>query len=192
MSETAESDNSTPAVAEVSLLAIFLAFLRLGCTAFGGGTAGWVYRDIVQRRGWIDEQAFLPDLAIGQGMPGSNGVNMAALVGRRLKGGAGAFVAPFAMLAGPFAIILAIGAIYGRVGDHRIVHAVLDGVAAAVVGLSFSTGLTVIARGAAAPSSIAIAAVTVLCVGVLGWPMLPVMLGLAPVSIGLAWVGSRP
>ena len=62
---------SDPETAQVSLTALFLAFLRLGCTAFGGGTAGWVYRDIVQRRGWIDEQAFLPDLAIGQGMPGS-------------------------------------------------------------------------------------------------------------------------
>src|SRR5665213_2939424 len=105
------NESKGAATADVSLVTIFCAFFRLGCTAFGGGTAGWVYRDIVQRRGWIDEQAFLPDLAIGQGMPGSNGVNMAVLVGRRLKGGAGAFVAPFAMLAGPFAIILAVGAI---------------------------------------------------------------------------------
>jgi len=108
------------------------------------------------------------------------------LVGRRLKGGAGAFAAPFAMLAGPFAIILAVGAIYGRLGDHRIVHAVLDGVAAAVVGLSFATGINAIAKGAPEPSSIAIAAVTVTCVGVLGWPMLPVLLGLGPLSVGLA------
>jgi hypothetical protein len=28
--------------------------------------------------------------------------------------------------------------------------------------------------------------VTVFCVGILGWPMLPVMLVLAPVSIGVA------
>jgi chromate transporter len=185
------SEGERTTVADVSLLGIFLAFLRLGCTSFGGGTAGWVYREIVQRRGWIDEQAFLPDLAIGQGMPGSNGVNMAVLVGRRMKGGAGAFVAPFAMLAGPFAIILVVGTIYARVGDHRIVHAVLDGVAAAVVGLSFATGLNVIARGAAEWSSIAIAALTVLCVGVLGWPMLPVMLGLAPISIGLVLIRGR-
>lgn len=185
------SQGREPAVAYVSLAAIFFAFLRLGCTSFGGGTAGWVYREIVQRRGWIDEQAFLPDLTIGQGMPGSNGVNMAILVGRRLKGGAGAFVAPFAMLAGPFAMILVIGVIYGRMGDHRTVHAVLDGVAAAVVGLSFSTGITVIARGAAEWSSIAIAALTVLCVGVLGWPILPVVLGLAPVSIGIVFARGR-
>jgi len=179
------------AVAQVGLPAIFLAFLRLGCTSFGGGTAGWVYREIVQRRGWVDEQTFLPDLAIGQGMPGSNGINMAILVGRRLKGGAGAFVAPFAMLAGPFAIILVIGAVYGRVGDHPTVHAVLDGVAAAVVGLSFATGINLIARGAPELTSIAIAALTVLCVGAFGWPILPVMLALAPISIGIAFARAR-
>jgi chromate transporter len=180
------SESSDAATAKVSLWAIFLAFLRLGCTSFGGGTAGWVYRDIVQRRGWIDEQSFLPDLAIGQGMPGSNGINMAVLVGRRLKGGVGAFVAPFAMLVGPFAIILVISTIYGRIGDYRIVHAVLDGVAAAVVGLSFSTGVSLMARTKAGPTSITIAAITVLFVGGFGWPILPVMLGMAPISIGIA------
>ena len=175
------------AAAEVGLIAIFLAFLRLGCTSFGGGTASWLYREIVQRRGWIDEAAFLPDLALGQGLPGSNGVNMAVLIGRRLKGAAGAFVAPFAMLAGPFAIILALGTVYGRVADLPLVHAVLAGVAAAVVGLSVASGLSLIARGARDVPAIAVAGVTVLCVGILGWPMLPVMLVLVPLSIALAF-----
>jgi chromate transporter len=180
------------AATQVSLLALFLAFLRLGCTSFGGGTAGWIYREMVQRRGWIDEKIFLADMTLTQPLPGSNGINMAILVGRRLKGGAGAFVAPLAMLTGPLAIILLIGTVYGRVGDHPIVHAVLDGVAAAVVGLSFATGLNVIARSTPEITSIAIAAATVLCVGIFRWPMLPVMLALAPVSIGIAWIRGRP
>jgi chromate transporter len=182
------TENTKPIVADVTLTALFLAFFRLGCTSFGGGTGGWVYREMVQRRGWIDERAFLAEMALGQSLPGANGIKMSVLVGRRLKGGAGAFAAPFALLLGPFVIILAVGAVYGRVGDHRSVHAVLDGVAAAVVGLSFATGITAIARGAAEFTSIAIAALTVFCVGFLGWPMLPVMLGLAPLSIGIAWV----
>jgi chromate transporter len=185
------TEATQPAVAEVTLAALFLAFFRLGCTSFGGGTAAWVYREIVQRRGWIDETFFLADMTLTQPLPGSNGINMAILVGGRLKGGAGAFAAPFAMLVGPFTIILIIGTIYGWAGDHRTVHAVLDGVAAAVVGLSFATGINVVARGAPETSSIAIAALTVLCVGVLGWPMLPVMLGLAPVSIGIALARGR-
>jgi chromate transporter len=185
------SEAKDAAVAEVSLTAIFLAFLRLGCTSFGGGTGGWVYREMVQRRRWIDERVFLAEMALGQSLPGANGIKMSVLVGRRLKGGAGAFIAPLALLLGPFVIILVVGAVYGRLSDHRSVHAVLDGVAAAVVGLSFATGINAIAKGAADAASIAVAAATVICVGILGWPMLPVMLGLAPISIGIAAVQGR-
>jgi chromate transporter len=179
--------DAKPVIREVTLAALFFAFFRLGCTSFGGGTGGWVYREMVQRRGWIDERAFLAEMALGQSLPGANGIKMSVLVGRRLKGGIGALAAPFALLLGPFVIILLVGAAYSRIADYRAVHVVLDGVAAAVVGLSFSTGISAIAKGAADPSAIAIAAATVFCVGVLGWPMLPVMLGLAPISIGLVW-----
>ncbi|HTW50387.1 MAG TPA: chromate transporter [Stellaceae bacterium] len=184
-------ENTKPAVADVSLSALFLAFFRLGCTSFGGGTGAWVYREMVQRRGWIDERLFLTDMALGQSLPGSNGIKMAILVGRRLKGGAGAFMAALAMLGPPFAIIIVIAAIYGRIANITGVHAVLDGVAAAVVGLTFSSGISAIARGTPEPSAVVIAGVTVLCVGVFGWPMLPVMLGLAPVSIAIAFARMR-
>lgn len=183
--------DSDGATAPVSLAAIFSAFFRLGCTSFGGGTGGWVYREMVQRRGWIDERTFLADMALGQSLPGANGIKMSVLVGRRLKGAAGAFAAPFALLAGPFVIILLVGAVYGRIADRPGVHAVLAGVAAAVVGLSFATGISAIARGTPEPGSIALAALTVLGVGVMGWPMLPVMLGLAPLSIAVAWRRAR-
>ena len=184
-------DGERRAVAEVTLPGLFFAFFWLGCTSFGGGTGGWVYREMVQRRGWIDERAFLAEMALGQSLPGANGIKMSVLAGRRLKGGIGAFTAPFALLLGPFVIILLVGAAYSRIAGYRAAHVVLDGVAAAVVGLSFATGLSAIAKGTADPSAIAIAAATVFCVGVLGWPMLPVMLGLAPVSIGLAWARLR-
>ena len=176
-----------PAVVDIGLMALFLAFLKLGCSSFGGSSVGWIYRDIVQRRHWLDDTVFLADLALGQSLPGANGVKVSVLVGRRLRGGLGAVAAPFAFLLGPLAIILVVGAIYGRLGDHRTLHAVLDGVAAAVVGLTFATGIRSVAKGAADAISIGIAVITVLCVGILRWPMLPVMLALAPVSIGLAW-----
>jgi hypothetical protein len=41
-------------------------------------------------------------------------------------------------------------------------------------------------RASAGPLAIALA--TVLCIGVLRWPMIPVVLCLAPISIGLALV----
>jgi chromate transporter len=168
------------------LAPIFLAFLRLGGTSFGGGTAGWLHREMVLRRGWIDDRTFLALLAVVQVMPGSNGVNLTVLVGQHLRGAAGAVAALSGLLAAPFAIVLAIGALYLRVGEHAVVQAMLDGVAAIVIGLTFATGLGSLARGAASAASWAVAAVTVLCVGILRWPMLPVILGLVPVSIGIS------
>jgi chromate transporter len=184
-------DDGEDAVAKVSLTALFLAFLRLGCVSFGGSSAGWIHRDIVRRRGWVSDHQFLAEMAIGQSLPGANGVKLAVLLGRRMKGGVGAFAAPFGFLFGPFVIILVVGAVYRQLGDCPTVHGVLDGVAASVVGLTFATGLGAIARGAADRLSAAIAALTVLCVGVLGWPMVWVLPVLAPISIGIAWSRGR-
>jgi chromate transporter len=184
------SKNATPG-AGPSLTAIFLTFLRLGCTSFGGGTAGWLHRDIVLRRRWIDEAAFLQMLTVGQALPGSNGTKLTVLIGQHLRGTAGAAVALFALLAGPFLIVLGIAGVYAGLTGNKTLHDMLDGVAAAVVGLTFATGLRSIAQGAPGPAASAIAAATVLSVGVLRWPMIPVVLCLGPLSIGLAWLQAR-
>ena len=169
------------------LVAIFVAFLRLGCTSFGGGTAGWLHRDIVLRRHWIDDAAFLQMLTVGQALPGSNGTKLTVLIGQHLRGMAGAAVALFALLLGPFAIVLALAAAYAELAGQKILHDMLDGVAAAVIGLTFATGLRSIVQGTQGPTAFIVAAATVLCVGVLGWPMIPVVLCLGPLSILLAW-----
>jgi len=174
------------------LAGIFLAFLKLGCTSFGGGTAGWLYRDIVLRRGWIENQAFLSMLAVGQALPGANGIKATVQIGQHLRGAAGAAVALLGLLSGPFVIILAVGAVYRGLGTHPLVQAVLDGMAAAAIGLTFDTGLRSAFHGARKPAAIAVTAATVLCVGVLHWPMFPVILGLVPLSIGAALLERPP
>ena len=188
MTQSQETSASAEIGQPPSLWAIFLAFLRLGCTSFGGGTAGWLHRDIVLQRCWLDDPTFLAALTIGQALPGSNGIKLTVLIGQHLQGVAGASVALFGLLAGPFVIVLAVAGLYAGLTGQKTLHDMLDGVAAAVVGLTFATGLRSVVHGAPEPIAWAIAAVTVLCVGVLRWPMIPVVLCLAPLSIGLAWV----
>jgi chromate transporter len=188
MTQSQETSASAEIGQPPSLWAIFLAFLRLGCTSFGGGTAGWLHRDIVLQRRWLDDPTFLAALTIGQALPGSNGIKLTVLIGQHLQGVAGASVALFGLLAGPFVIVLAVAGLYAGLTGQKTLHDMLDGVAAAVVGLTFATGLRSVVHGAPEPIAWAIAAVTVLCVGVLRWPMIPVVLCLAPLSIGLAWV----
>ena len=63
--------------------------------------------------------------------------------------------------------------------------------AAAAIGLTFATGLKLLPSGAARLGPLAVTLVTVLCVGILRWPMLPVVLCLVPISIGLALARGR-
>jgi chromate transporter len=179
------------ASARIGLLAIYRAFFRLGVTSFGGGTAGWLYREIVQRRQWIDDGEFLSDAGLGRLVPGSGGVNLTVQVGQRLRGASGAAAAVFGLLSGPFVIVLALAAGLASFDQNPTLHAAIDGVAAAAIGLTFATGLQLIKFNRASAGPLAVTLATVLCVGVLRWPMIPVVLCLAPVSIGLALLDRR-
>jgi chromate transporter len=170
----------------VGLPAIFAGFLQLGLISFGGGTLAWLYREIVERRRWIDDAAFLSRAGLSQLMPGSNGVNLVVLTGQLLRRGPGAAVAVLGLLAGPLVVVLTLAVCYRRIAGNALLHAVLDGVAAAAIGMILATGLRLAQRTVVDRAALAIAAATVICVGVLRWPMLPVVLALAPLSIGLA------
>jgi chromate transporter len=179
------------AVGAIGLPAIFAAFFRLGVTSFGGGTAAWLYRAFVQRRQWIDDPTFLTDVGLSRLLPGSAGVNLTVQVGRRLRGGRGAATAVVGLLSGPLVIVVALAAGFARIAGSPVAHAVLDGVAAGAIGLTFATGLVLIPRRMAQTDQILITIATVLAVGLLRWPLLPVVLCLAPVGIGLALVQQR-
>jgi chromate transporter len=165
---------------------ILAGFFWLGVTSFGGNTAAWLYNQIVQRRHWVTDAEFLSGVALGRIMPGSGGVNLTVLVGQRLRGSSGAAAAVVALLVGPLAIVLALAIGYARIGWSPALHAVLDGIAAAGIGLTFATGLTFLRWRRAEIGPLTITLATVLCVGVLRWPMVPVVLCLVPISIGLA------
>jgi chromate transporter len=170
----------------VGLAAIFAAFFRLGVTSFGGGTAAWLYRAIVQRRAWIDNQTYLTGVGLSRVLPGSAGVNLTVQMGQHLRGGKGALTAVLGLLSGPFFVVIGLAAGVDRIARNPVAHAFLDGVAAAAIGLTFATGFALAPRRRGESGQVAIAAATVVMVGLLRWPMLPVVLCLAPIGIGLA------
>jgi len=188
---SAEPDAEVREDHRIELPAIFAAFFWLGVTSFGGNTAAWLYHQIVQRRHWVTDAEFLSDVALGRIVPGSGGVNLTVQVGQRLRGGVGAVAAVVGLLSGPLVIVLALAATYSRIGWNPAVHAVLDGIAAAAIGLTFATSLKLLPSGSARLGPLAVTLATVVCVGVLRWPMLPVILSLASISIGRALVQRR-
>ena len=71
---------------DISILSIFLEFLFIGATSFGGGVVAYLRDGLVDKRGWVNDQEFVEYLAISQSLPGLNATNMAVLVGDTLRG----------------------------------------------------------------------------------------------------------
>jgi chromate transporter len=175
----------------VPLISLIGVFSRVGITSFGGSTAAWLYSEIVQRRGWLDEDHFITALTLSQVLPGANPVNLSIYVGSQLRGGIGGAAAAFGMVMPSFCIILALGYFYTRFGNSPIAHAVLGGLAAVGIGMTLFIGVK-IARQIRRPIPILIAVTIFVMVGVLRWPMIPVVLVLTPLSIAVErWLSPK-
>ena len=73
----------------------FVAALRLGLTSFGGPIAhiGYFRHEYVQRRGWLDEQAFGDLVALSQSLPGPASSQLGIAIGTRRAGVPGGIAA---------------------------------------------------------------------------------------------------
>jgi chromate transporter len=120
---------------DVGVGEIFFAFLLIGATSFGGGAVAYLRSSLVGKHHWVDDATFVEVLSISQSLPGLNSVNVAILVGERLRGALGA-AAAIAGICLPGALIMfAVGIAYGVHGQRPLVAVMLHGVAAAAVGL---------------------------------------------------------
>jgi chromate transporter len=126
------------AQAGVSIGQIFLEFLIIGATSFGG-VVPYLRGSLVNKRHWVDDKEFVEMLSISQSLPGLNATNMAILVGEKLHGALGSIVAILGICLPGAALMYVVGMFYRMHGDHVWVTAALKGVAAAAVGLILST-----------------------------------------------------
>ena len=65
-------------------------------------------REFVEKRKWLTTQEMVDVVAVMQSLPGLIAVNMAVLVGYRVKGVLGALAAAFASVVSPFLMIAAV------------------------------------------------------------------------------------
>jgi chromate transporter len=177
-----------------SLVALFVSFVSIGLSSFGGGLTAWVRREIVQRRGWLDDQQFLSGYALSQLVPGATNVNLAVFIGTQLRGMAGALSCFAGLTAPPIVIMLVLGAMYfgmhGMPGGASISIA-LSGMGAAAIGLNLGTGLRLARRGIRGIVPALITAAVALSIGVLRFPLIKVLAVMIPVSLAIA-ILTRP
>src|SRR5947208_9750282 len=89
-------------------------FLWLGTFGFGGPIAsvGYMQRDLVERRGWLDRRAFLDGVALGQTMPGPLAAQVVMWVGFLEAGSPGALATAVAFILPSFALVLGVAILY--------------------------------------------------------------------------------
>lgn len=81
--------------ARPSAWSVFLVFLRLGLTSFGGPIAhlGYFRAEFVERRRWLDDRSFLDLVALCQFLPGPASSQVGIAVGLTRAGWAGSLAA---------------------------------------------------------------------------------------------------
>jgi chromate transporter len=169
-----------------TLRALFVCFLLLGAISFGGGMSAWIRREIVQKRGWLEEGQFLSGLALSQIAPGPNAVNLSVFIGTTLLGATGAVVALGALLTVPTLLLLAIGYAYftlRTVPQGAWFGTVLAGTGAAAIGLNLANGVRLAPRNVRGLAGWAVMLGTAAAIGVLRIPLPWTLAGAIPLSL---------
>lgn len=117
------------------LLDIGAFFFKVGALTFGGGLTmiTFIQEQVVNQYHWLTPREFVDGLALGQFTPGPI-LMVAAYVGYKLAGIAGAIVAGTAIFLPSFILMLAILPVYERVRKLLWIKAALKGIGPAVIG----------------------------------------------------------
>jgi chromate transporter len=119
-----------------SLGSLFLSFLKLGATAFGGpAMVPYIGKMAVERNGWIDDRTFRDGVALCQTIPGATAMQTAAYVGFRARGVSGATASFVGFGLPAFLLMIGLSVFYARTHALAPVVAVFNGLAAVVVAI---------------------------------------------------------
>jgi chromate transporter len=176
----------------VPLGALFAAFLKVSLLGVGGGGGlVWARRISVEQRQWISEQEFADIVSLCQFMPGPNIIGIAVCTGARLRGTRGTLAAVAGFLLIPWAIGFTLGVVLLQQAHLPVLRNILGGLSATAAGLLIATGIRMLMphRRRAAALIFAGLAFGLIVVGKL--PLLVVLFGLLPLSIGVAGLEHR-
>lgn len=147
---------------------LFLSFLKIGAFTFGGGWAmiSIIEKEVVDKNQWINREDFLDLLAIAQAMPGILAVNIAVVIGDRLKGVKGSVCAALGTILPSFLMILAIAIFLtpDAIKNDSTLNAIFKGIRPAVVALIIAPVITTAKAAKIGKKTIIIPVVTALLI----------------------------
>jgi len=120
----------------VSLLRLFVSFLKIGSFVFGSGYVllAFLQTEFVQRLHWLTDKQLIDAVAVGQFTPGPL-FTTATFIGYVVAGWAGAMLATIGIFLPGFVLVALSGPLIPRLRRSPIAAAALDGVVAGSLAL---------------------------------------------------------
>ena len=121
---------------------LFMRFLKLGATAYGGpAMIGQIKETVVKKYGWVKEEEFLQEVALCQLIPGATMVQVVTYTGYLLRGIWGALVSAVAFILPAFIILVVLSALYSRFQATWLVEALFKGLGAIVLAIVLNASI---------------------------------------------------
>ena len=111
-------------------LFLFWSFFKGMMFAFTGGMTAIpvVEKDIVYKKKWLTDEEFWRYPTLGQSLPGVIGMHNAILIGNRIAGPFGAFMAALGVIAPAFGGMLVIASLFMTVVDNPYIQGMIRGI----------------------------------------------------------------
>ena len=97
-----------------------------------------IEREVVTRRGWVEEKEFFDLLTLAQSAPGPISLNTSVFVGYKMYGYRGALAALIGVALPSFLILLTIAVFFSQIRENPIIDAAFKGMRPVVVALMFA------------------------------------------------------
>jgi chromate transporter len=120
-----------------SLKYLFLTFLKIGATSFGGFLIqiSVIQKQLVEKDRMLDPRTMLNGISLAGILPGPMATNLIAYIGYKMAGLRGAVIASLSVIFPAFVMILALTLLYFNYGDIPAVDRALNGVLPAVCAI---------------------------------------------------------
>jgi chromate transporter len=164
---------------------LFLAFLKIGVSAFGGALP-WARRVIVEEKHWMGDGEFTDVLTVCQAVPGPNVVNTAVFIGTQYRGITGGLVAFIGLIGAPFLLLLAISQLYHSFSHVSVVKSAMQGMSIVATAYLASMSLKMAKPFYKRAWAVALCIIAALLSGVLHWHMALVLFAGGAVGVILS------
>lgn len=122
---------------KITLLNLYLIFLKIGAILLGGGYVilPILLNEFSERRKLVEEEEIVNYFALSQSLPGIIAANISIFIGYKLHGKLGAITAMFGIITVPFLSIVFLASFLSYLNGNPLLEGAFWGVGIAVIAL---------------------------------------------------------